>query len=71
MEIFSSTGDFMGRKETRIPATNGYSFAFHGSFTAKDKAEAKAKRRGGFFISRVPRGTKRRRYIVMTEKVPF
>ena len=58
-------------KRTRKPASDGYAFTFHGSYTAKDKAEAKAKRRGGFIISRVPRGTSRRRYIVLTETVPF
>lgn len=58
-------------KRKRKPAGEGYAFAFHGSFTAKSKAEAKAQKRGGFVISRVPRGMKRRRYIVLTERVPF
>ena len=44
---------------------------FHGSYNSKDKAEAKAKKRGGFLISRVPRGMRKRRYIVLTERVPF
>ena len=52
-------------------ATDGYAYTFHGSYTAKGKAEAKARKRGGFLISRVPRGTKKRRYIVLTERVPF
>lgn len=53
------------------PASDGYAFTFHGSYMSKDKAEKKAKRRGGFVISRFPRGMKKRRYIVMTERVPF
>ncbi len=44
---------------------------FHGSFTDKGKAETKAKKRGGFMISRIPRGMRKRRYIVLTERVPF
>lgn len=59
----------MSRK--RRPASDGYAFTFHGSFSSKEKAERKAKRRGGFLISRIPRGTRKRRYIVMTERVPF
>jgi hypothetical protein len=58
-------------KRKRRPAGEGYAFMFHGSYTAKQKAEAKAKRRGGFLISRIPRGTKKRRYVVLTERVPF
>jgi hypothetical protein len=58
-------------KRKRKPASEGYAFMFHGSYSAKDKAEAKARRRGGFLISRVPRGMKKRRYIVLTERVPF
>jgi len=52
-------------------AGEGYAFMFHGSYTAKNKADAKAKRRDGFVISRIPRGMRRRRYIVLTERVPF
>jgi hypothetical protein len=58
-------------KRKRKPAGEGYAFMFHGSYTAKNKAEAKAKKREGFVISRVPRGTHKRRYIVLTERVPF
>ena len=58
------------RKSVRR-ASEGYAFAFHGSYNSKDKAEAKARKRGGFLISRVPHGMKRRRYIVLTERVPF
>ena len=57
------------RKSKR--ASNGYAFTFHGAYSTKGDAEAKAQKRGGFFISRVPRGTHKRRYIVLTEKVPF
>jgi len=53
------------------PASDGYAFTFHGSYTSKDKAESKAKRRDGFVISRVPRGRRKRRYIVLTERMPF
>jgi hypothetical protein len=53
------------------PAGEGYLYTFHGSYSAKDKAEAKARKRGGFIISRVPRGMRKRRYIVLTEQVPF
>lgn len=49
----------------------GFVFMFHGSYSSKAKAEAKARKRDGFLISRVPRGMKKRRYIVLTERVPF
>ena len=58
-------------KRKKKPATDGYAYTFHGSFTSKAKAENKAKKRDGFLISRVPRGTNKRRYIVLTERVPF
>jgi hypothetical protein len=58
-------------KRKKKPATDGYAYTFHGSFTSKAKAESKAKKRDGFLISRVPRGTSKRRYIVLTERVPF
>jgi hypothetical protein len=57
-------------KRKKKPAGEGYAYMFHGSFTSKDKAEAKARKRDGFLISRVPRGMKKRRYIVLTERVP-
>jgi hypothetical protein len=58
-------------KRKKKPAGEGYAYDFHGSYTSKDKAATKAKKRGGFLISRVPRGTRKRRYIVLTERVPF
>ncbi len=58
-------------KRKKKPAGEGYAFMFHGSYTSKGKAEAKARRRDGFLISRIPRGTRKRRYIVLTERVPF
>jgi len=58
-------------KHKKKPATDGYAYSFHGSFTSKAKAESKAKKCDGFLISRVPRGTNKRRYIVLTERVPF
>jgi len=58
-------------KRKKKPAGEGYSFEFHGSYSEKGKAQAKAKKRGGWLISRVPRGTSKRRYIVLTERVPF
>lgn len=58
-------------KRRKKPATDGYAYTFHGSFTSKAKAESKAKKRDGFLISRVPRRTNKRRYIVLTERVPF
>ena len=58
-------------KRRKKPAGDGYAFTFHGSYTSKDRAEAKAKKRGGFLISRIPRGNRKRRYIVLTERVPF
>jgi hypothetical protein len=58
-------------KREKRRAGEGYAFVFHGSFSSKQKAESKARRRGGFLISRVPRGMKKRRYIVLTERVPF
>ncbi len=58
-------------KRKKRPAGEGYAFTFHGSYSEKGKAETKARRRGGFLISRIPRGMKRRRYIVLTERVPF
>ena len=60
----------MKRKKKR-PATEGYAYTSHGSFSSKEKAENKARKRDGFLISRVPRGMKTRRYIVLTERVPF
>lgn len=58
-------------KRRNRPAGEGYAFEFHGSYGTKTKAERKAKKRGGFVIVRVPRRMKRRRYIVLTERVPF
>lgn len=58
-------------KRKKKPAGEGYAFTFHGSYTAKDKAESKAQKRGGFVISRVPHGMRKRRYIVLAERVPF
>lgn len=58
-------------KRRRKPAGEGFAFMFHGSYNSKDKAEAKAKKRGGFLIIRVPKGMRKRRYIVLTERVPF
>ena len=58
-------------KRRKKPAGEGYAFTFHGSYSSKEKAESKARKRDGFLISRVPRGMKRRRYIVLTERVPF
>jgi hypothetical protein len=58
-------------KRRKKPAGEGFAYMFHGSYSNKGQAEAKAKRRGGFLISRVPRGMRKRRYIVLTERVPF
>jgi hypothetical protein len=58
-------------KRKKRPASDGYAYTFHGSYSSKDKAEAKARKRGGILISRVPRGMRKRRYIVLTEQVPF
>ncbi len=58
-------------KRKRKPAGEGFAYLFHGSNNNKQKAEAKAKKRGGFLISRIPRGMRKRRYIVLTERVPF
>lgn len=58
-------------KRKRKAAGDGYAYTFHGSYAAKSKAEAKARKRGGFLISRIPRGMRKRRYIVLTERVPF
>lgn len=58
-------------KRRKKPAGEGYAFTFHGSYSEKSKAEGKAKRRGGWLISRVPCGSSKRRYIVLTERVPF
>ena len=58
-------------KRRKRQASDGYAYTFHGSFSSKDRAEAKAKRRGGFILSRIPRGMRKRRYIVLTERVPF
>jgi len=58
-------------KRKKRPATEGYAYTFHGSFSSKAKAESKAKKRDGFLISRVPRGMNKRRYIVLTERMPF
>ena len=58
-------------KRKKKPSGDGYAYTFHGSYSDKSKAQSKAKRRGGWLISRVPRGTSKRRYIVLTEQVPF
>lgn len=58
-------------KRKKRPATEGYAYTFHGSYNSKAKAESKAKKRDRFLISRVPRGMNKRRYIVLTERVPF
>jgi hypothetical protein len=58
-------------KRKKRPAGEGYAFTFHGSYSSKEEAERKARKRDGFLISRIPRGMKRGRYIVLTERVPF
>jgi hypothetical protein len=58
-------------KRRKKEASDGYAYTFHGSYNSKQLAEAKAKKRGGFLISRIPRGMRKRRYIVLTERVPF
>ncbi len=58
-------------KKQKKPASDGYAFSFHGSYLSKDAAQKKAKKRGGFVISRFPRGQRKRRYIVLAEQVPF
>ena len=58
-------------KRRKKNAGEGYAFTFHGSYSSKAKAESKARKRGGWLISRVPRGTSKRRYIVLSEQVPF
>lgn len=58
-------------KRKKKPAGEGFAYTFHGSYNSKQQAETKAKKRGGFLISRVPRGMRKRRYIVLTERVPF
>ena len=58
-------------RRNRKRASEGYAYTFHGSYIDKQKAEAKADKRKGFVISRVPRGMNRRRYIVLTERTPF
>ncbi len=58
-------------KRRQKPAGEGHAFMFHGSYSSKDRAERKARKRGGFLISRVPRGMSKRRYIVLTERTPF
>jgi hypothetical protein len=58
-------------KRTKRRAGEGFAYMFHGSYNSREKAEAKARKRGGFLISRVPRGMRKRRYIVLTERVPF
>jgi hypothetical protein len=59
------------KRKKRRPTGEGYAFIFHGSYSSKEKAEVKARKRDGFLISRIPRGMKKRRYIVLTERVPF
>ena len=59
-----------GRRK-RKHSSEGYAYTFHGSYLDKQKAEAKAAKRRGFIISRVPRGMNRRRYIALTERTPF
>ena len=58
-------------KRKKRPAGEGYAFTVHGSYSSKEKAERKAQKRDGFLISRIPRGMKKRRYIVLSERVPF
>ncbi len=58
-------------KRKKKSAGEGYAHMFHGSYSSKEKAESKARRRDGFLISRVPRGMRKRRYIVLTERTPF
>jgi hypothetical protein len=58
-------------KRPKRRAGEGFAYTFHGSYNSREKARAKASKRGGFLISRVPRGMRKRRYIVLTERVPF
>jgi hypothetical protein len=53
-------------KRKKRPAGEGYAFTFHGSFNSREKGESRARKRGGWLISRIPRGMKKRRYIVLT-----
>jgi hypothetical protein len=59
------------RSRKKRHASEGYAYLFHGSFRDKDKAQRKARSRDGFVISRVPRGTSKRRYIVLSGRGPF
>lgn len=59
------------RKTRHRRATEGMGYMFHGSFTSKAKAEAKARQRDGFFVSRKLPGRRGLRYVVMTERAPF
>lgn len=60
-----------GRKEKKARSDPGAGlyYSFHGAFSDKARAEAKARERGGWVLKRTIRG--RRRHIVPGEKVPF
>jgi hypothetical protein len=64
-------GSWMKRKKRKKSAGEGYAYLFHGSYTSKPRAETKAEKRGGWLITRVPRGSSKRRYIVLTERTLF
>lgn len=59
------------QKRKRRRAGEGVYFEFHGAYTSESKADAKARKRRGFVIKRIPRGQRKRRYIVLTERAPF
>ena len=63
------------RKGRKRNYGDGYAFEFHGSFTSKTKAEAKARKVGGFTVSRkVFHGPSGLRHVVMKQRdssVPF
>lgn len=62
-------------KSRRRNFGDGYAYEFHGSFTSKAAAEKKARKVGGWMVSRkVFHGASGLRYVVMTQRagnVPF
>jgi hypothetical protein len=56
------------KQRKKKPAGEGFAYTFHGAFSRRSDAEAKARKRGGFIISRVPRTMRKRRYIVVTDR---
>lgn len=59
------------KAKRRKLAGDGVYFGFHGSFTSREKAEKRARSRGGFYLSRAIPGMGRRYVVMVKKESPF